>query len=35
MVVPEAGNRAETRGLPEMKEISLKSNHGPAKRKRH
>lgn len=22
-------------GLPEMKEISLKSSHGPAKRKRH
>ena len=35
LAIPGTWNWAETRGLPEMKEISLKSSQGPAKRKRH
>ena len=35
LATPEAEDWAQTRGLPELKAISLKSNQGPAKRKRH
>ena len=35
LAIPGAWNWADSRGLPETKEISLKSSQGPAKRKRH